>query len=69
VAPQTAEQRLPPPRWEDRRFRHLWWRFWADLTGVPSWALLAPVALALAVALARLATASRPAPSDSSTTR
>jgi hypothetical protein len=69
VDPQTAEQRLPPQRWEDRRFRHLWWRFWADLTGVPSWALLAPVALALAVALARLATASRPAPSDSSTTR
>lgn len=69
VMPQDDAQRLPPMRWEDRGFRHLWWRFWADLTGVPSWALLAPVALALAVAAARLATAIRPAPSDSSTTR
>ena len=69
VTPQDDAQRLPPQRWEDRGFRHLWWRFWADLTGVSSWALLAPVALALAVAAARLATASRAAPSDSSTSR
>ena len=69
VAPATDEQRLPPQRWEDRGFRHLWWRFWADLAGVPSWQLIAPVALAVAAACALLAAAVRTAPSDSSTPR
>ena len=69
VAPQTDEQKLPPMRWEDRGFRHLWWRFWADLAGVPSWQLLAPVVVALAWALFRLRIGLRPVASDSSTAR
>lgn len=39
---------LGPVHWEDRQFRHLWWRFWGDLLAVPSWLLLSPP---LAVAL------------------
>jgi hypothetical protein len=34
-----------PWRWEDRCGRHLWWRFWGDLLGVPDWALLLPALL------------------------
>ena len=29
-----------PLRWEDRGFRHLWFRFWGDLLGAPWWLLL-----------------------------
>lgn len=54
VAPKTDDQRLPPMRWEDRGFRHLWWRFWADLAGVSSWWLLAPVLAAWLWATRRL---------------
>lgn len=35
VAAATPAQGLAPQRWEDRRGRHLWWRFWGDLLGVP----------------------------------
>jgi hypothetical protein len=39
-----------PTRWEDRGFRHLWWRFWADLLGISSlWLLLPAVGLAASV--------------------
>lgn len=69
VTPQDDAQKLPPMRWEDRGFRHLWWRFWADLADVPSWQLLAPVVVALAWAAARLRAGLGPVASDSSTPR
>jgi hypothetical protein len=69
VAPTTDEQRLPPQRWEDRGFRHLWWRFWADLGGVPSWQLLLPMVVAVAAAALALRRAVGPVASDSSTRR
>jgi hypothetical protein len=48
IAAAELEQGWAPVRWEDRCGRHLWWRFWADLTGVSSWLLAVPVfALAL----------------------
>lgn len=48
VPARTAAQGYAPDRWEDRCGRHLWWRFWGDLTGVPGALLLLPVALAAA---------------------
>ncbi|MEO6596027.1 MAG: glycosyltransferase family 39 protein, partial [Planctomycetota bacterium] len=50
VAAVDAVQGLAPVRWEDRRGRHLWWRFWGDLLAVPCWLLLLLV-LGLGVAL------------------
>jgi hypothetical protein len=65
----TEFQQPAPIHWEDRSGRHLWWRFWGDLSGLPWWALLLPP-LALAAWFARLAVGTRtPAPSDSSTAR
>jgi hypothetical protein len=53
-----------PLHWEDRGFRHLWWRFWGDLLGIPGWLLLlAPLGgavLFLRAAVCRLAGASAP---------
>lgn len=70
AVPRDAGQASPPVRWEDRRGRHLWWRFWGDLTGVPGLVLLAPV-LALAALCSFLAARAlpRPAPSDCWTVR
>jgi hypothetical protein len=72
VAARTPDEARGPDRWEDRAFRHLWWRFHADLLGLPGWLLLAPVA-ALAALFAVLA-ARRPrvlgaAPSGFATAR
>ena len=53
IAAAELDQGNAPSRWEDRCGRHLWWRFWADLTGVSSWLLAVPVfALALLVSFA-----------------
>jgi hypothetical protein len=52
VAGRTTLQQRAPVRWEDRCGRHLWWRFWGDLFGVPGLVLLLPVLAALAVAVA-----------------
>jgi hypothetical protein len=41
-----------PLHWEDRGFRHLWFRFWGALLGVPWW-LLALLPLASGIALLR----------------
>jgi len=49
VAPVTPAQGHAPMRWEDRCGRHLWWRFWADLTGTSSWLLLLPPLLLAAL--------------------
>jgi len=47
ISAVEPEQGLAP-MWEDRCGRHLWWRFWGDLTGTSSWLLAVPVfALAL----------------------
>ena len=43
VGARTPGQGHAPERWEDRAFRHLWWRFFGDLLGVAGWSLLAPV--------------------------
>ncbi len=40
--PTVADLELGPIHWEDRGFRHLWWRFWADLLGLWSGWLLLP---------------------------
>lgn len=65
----SPEQGVAPRHWADRQGRHLWWRFWGDLYGVPGWLMVLPFALAGAGCAAagwrRLAAA--PAPSDSST--
>jgi hypothetical protein len=67
VEAHTDEQRLAPMRWEDRCWRHLWWRFWGDVLGVSGWFLLLPV-LALAAVCACLAARAGVA-SDPSTAR
>jgi hypothetical protein len=66
VPARSAEQARAPDRWEDRGFRHLWWRFLGALLGVPGWLLVAPVAV-LAVALGALA--ARAGPSGFATAR
>jgi hypothetical protein len=48
ITAAEPDQGNAPARWEDRCGRHLWWRFWADLTGVSSWLLAVP-AFALAL--------------------
>jgi len=40
----VTEMGLGPIHWEDRGFRHLWFRFWGELLAVPAWLLLLPVA-------------------------
>jgi hypothetical protein len=45
VVATAPAQALAPIRWEDRCGRHLWWRFWGDLLGIASWALLLPCLL------------------------
>jgi hypothetical protein len=52
VAPFAAEHGLAPVRFEDRRGRHIWWRFWSDLCGVRGWLLALPCVL-LALLAAR----------------
>jgi hypothetical protein len=54
VAATRPEHGQAPVRWEDRCGRHLWWRFWGDLLGVPGWLLLGPCLL-LAASFAALA--------------
>jgi hypothetical protein len=50
-----------PQHWEDRGFRHLWWRFWADLLGFSSlWLLLPALALACFVVQRPLRLLARP---------
>lgn len=39
---QEANQGLAPLHWEDRSWRHLWWVFWAAMTGWPAWLLVMP---------------------------
>lgn len=48
----TESQAHAPLYWEDRACRHLWWRFWGDLYGVPGSLLVLPVLL-LGALLAR----------------
>jgi len=42
VTSDVPEYIVGPVHWEDRAFRHLAWKFWGDLLGVPWWALLLP---------------------------
>lgn len=69
VAATNAEQAHAPVRWEDRCGRHLWWRFWSDLTGLPGWLLLAPVVLLAGLAAGLAWRSATTAASDSSTAR
>lgn len=74
VPARTAGQGLAPQRWEDRVGRHLWWRLWGDLLGVPGWLLVAPFVLLFLVgvcgwrALRALPELPAPGPSSSSAT-
>jgi hypothetical protein len=50
ITSTDAQLGRAPVHWEDRGCRHLWWRFWGDLLGVPGWLLLLlPAAAAVAV--------------------
>lgn len=66
VAATIPEQGRAPIRWEDRCGRHLWWRFWGDLLGIPGWLLLLPC-VALALLAGWCARGLLSPPSDSST--
>ncbi len=49
IVARTPEQAWAPRQWADRRGRHLWWRYWGDLSGLAGGWLVAPfAALALA---------------------
>ncbi len=61
VAARTPEQGFAPVRWEDRGFRHLWWRFAGALAGVPGTLLLAPVLVLAALFAVLAARGGRPA--------
>lgn len=70
VAAVQPDQGDAPLHWADRQGRHLWWRFWGDLYGVPGWLLLLPFVVVgggcAAAGFRRLAAApAAPAPSDS----
>lgn len=73
AAVDPVKQGLAPQRWQDRCGRHLWWRFWGELCGVPGeWLALPPLVLALVMSVfgwRRLGGTTDPAPSDSSTAR
>jgi hypothetical protein len=65
----TERQREAPVRWEDRAWRHLWWRFWGDLLGIASWLLLLPTIALAGLCTWRAFRPQHPAPSESSTAR
>jgi hypothetical protein len=43
VTATTPRQGQVPIHWVDRSGRHLWWRMWGDLYGVPGWLMWLPV--------------------------
>ncbi|MFP6685402.1 MAG: glycosyltransferase family 39 protein [Polyangiaceae bacterium] len=43
VTATTPRQAQVPAHWVDRSGRHLWWRMWGDLYGVPGWLMWLPI--------------------------